>query len=87
MSPVMNTTNQQRTETMNDLVVLAHKMMLTPTQAIAIAGVVDKAADSVGWDRAKMVRTAMRNGELRDYLASVCRKVMDVCDDIPEPRC
>lgn len=61
---------------MNDLVTLAHKMMLTPRQAIAIAGVVDKAASSVGWDRAKMIQAAMRNGELRSYLASVCRKVM-----------
>jgi len=61
---------------MNDLATLARKMMLTPHQAIAIAGVVDRAADSVGWNRAKMIETAMRNGELRSYLASVCRKVM-----------
>ena len=68
---------------MNDLVTLAHKMLLTPRQAIAISGVVDKAASCAGWDRARMIQTAMRNGELRSYLASVCRKVMDeVGDDI-----
>jgi len=61
---------------MNDLTTLARKMMLTPTQAIAIAGVVDHAAKSMGWTRKNMVTECYRNDELCEYLGSLCRRVM-----------
>ena len=61
---------------MHDLTTLARKMMLTPTQAIAIAGVVDHAAQSMGWTRKQMVAECFRNAEACEYLGSVCRRVM-----------
>ncbi len=54
---------------------LARKMMLTPTQAVAIAAVIDTAAESSQMTREQMVAKCFNIPELCEYLASVCRKI------------
>lgn len=62
-----------RTET---LAVIASMMMLTPTQAVALPATVTNAAGKVNMTEDEFIAQMKRNGALRDYIASVCRKVM-----------
>lgn len=60
---------------MSDLAILASKMMLTPDQAVALPAVVERAASDMGMTSRAMMDQCFRNAELREYLATVCRKV------------
>jgi hypothetical protein len=54
---------------------LARKMMLTPTQAVAIAATIDTAAKSQLATRQEMIEICFRIPSVCEYLASICRKV------------
>ena len=58
-----------------NLVTLAKKMMLTPSQAVALPEVISSAAQKCGMSEAALVASCFDNGQVRDYLASVCRQV------------
>ncbi len=57
------------------LATLAHKMMLTPAQAIALPDTLDVAAKSVKMTRAEMVAICVAKPRVCEYLASICRQV------------
>lgn len=54
---------------------LARKMMLTPSQAVALPATVDCAAKSLGMNRQQMILQCVSNNAVCEYLASICRKV------------
>lgn len=58
------------------LEVLSHKMMLTPIQAIALPATLDHAANVVGMNREQMIAQCEKNSALCEYLANVCRQVI-----------
>jgi hypothetical protein len=60
-----------------DLAALASKMKLTPSQAMALPAVVERAAQSVGRTPARMISLAMCNEELRGNLAIICERKVD----------
>jgi hypothetical protein len=57
------------------MVILAKKMMLTPNQAIALPEVITSAARECKMSEQQIIQSCYENGEVRDYLASICRKV------------
>lgn len=57
------------------LAVLARKMMLTFSQAVALPAVIERAALSLEMTEAATIETAMGNSQVCEYLASICRKV------------
>jgi hypothetical protein len=57
------------------LATLAHKMMLTVTQAVALPAVIDTAAESQNITRDAMISHCTRSSEVCEYLASICRTV------------
>lgn len=58
-----------------NLVVLAKKMMLTPSQAVALPAVVTSAARECKMSEHQIIFRCFDDGAVREYLASVCRKV------------
>lgn len=54
---------------------LARKMMLTPSQAVALPATIDCAASAMGMNRPQMLMQCVGNPALCEYLASICRKV------------
>jgi hypothetical protein len=57
------------------MVILAKKMMLTPSQAVALPQVITSAARECKMSEQQIIQSCYENGEVRDYLASICRKV------------
>jgi hypothetical protein len=55
------------------MVILAKKMMLTPAQAVALPQVITSAARECKMSEQQMIQACYENGQVRDYLASVCR--------------
>jgi rRNA pseudouridine-1189 N-methylase Emg1 (Nep1/Mra1 family) len=55
--------------------ILAKKMMLTPTQAVALPEVVTSAARECKMSEQQIIQSCYENGAVREYLASICRKV------------
>ena len=57
-----------------NLVVLAKKMMLTPSQAVALPAVITSAAKECRMSEHQIIVRCFDDGAVREYLASVCRK-------------
>lgn len=55
------------------LATLASTMMLDPVSAVALPTAITVAASKVGMSDDGMIAECERNGELREYLASICR--------------
>ena len=55
---------------------LAMKMALTPAEAVALPTVIEVAAVKVGLSKNNMLQSALRNPELCQYLAGVCRETI-----------
>lgn len=54
---------------------VARKMMLTPSQAVALPATIDCAASAMGMSRGQMISECFANPAVCEYLASICRKV------------
>ena len=54
---------------------LAHKMMLTVAQTIALPATITAAANGQGMTEADLVSVLMDNGPAREYIANICRRV------------
>ena len=54
---------------------LAIKMMLTPSQAVALPAAVQYTAETMGRSEDWAIGELMANGPAREYVAGVCRKV------------
>jgi len=54
---------------------LAHAMGITPNEAVALPTVISRASVSANMDEGKMIALANESGDIRDYLAGICRQV------------
>lgn len=57
------------------LSIVARKMMLTASQAVALPSVISKAASGQGMSEDALIDACMNNAGVCQYLASVCRTV------------
>lgn len=55
---------------------LAALMGLCPTTAVALPTTVDVVARKLGWTEERVIEELADNGELRDYLAGICREAV-----------
>lgn len=64
-----------QTPSIETLATLASWMGLSPAAAVALPACITSAAKAVDKTEAFIVQTCWTNGELRSYLAGICRKV------------
>jgi hypothetical protein len=60
-----------------ELVFLAQKMGLEPAYAVALPAVVENAVSKIGMNKEAFIRTCLVNTALQEYLAEVCKTVID----------
>ena len=63
------------TDRIQTIALIARKMMLTASQAVALPTVLERAASGQGMSESAMMQHCINNAGVREYLASVCRKV------------